>query len=87
MLAFGNPERARELFEWIDFDLSTGRCEDPLVPAVDEYYTTLSLVARRTFADRADALRFFELFLWRARLAERDAGGRARGAALRQRYT
>jgi len=69
LMAFTDPERARELFEWIDLNLSPGVCEDPLVPAVDEYYGALSLLARTTFgADRAEALRFLELYLWRARL-------------------
>ena len=69
LMAFTDPARARELFEWIDLNLSPGVCEDPLVPAVDEYYSALSLLARTTFgADRAEALRFLELYLWRAHL-------------------
>src|SRR6266550_2949065 len=68
-MAFADPARARELFEWIELNLSPGVCEDPLVPAVDEYYSALSLVARTAFgADRAEAMRFFERHLWRARL-------------------
>jgi hypothetical protein len=59
---------ARELFEWIDLDLGPASCDELLVPAVDEYYSALSLVARTTFDDRAEALRFLELFLWRAQL-------------------
>ena len=69
LMAFTDPTRARELFEWIELNLSPGVCEDPLVPAVDEYYSALSLLARTTFgADRAEALRFLELYLWRAHL-------------------
>jgi hypothetical protein len=69
LMAFSDPARARELFEWIELNLSPGVCEDPLVPAVDEYYSALSLIARTTFgADRAEALRFLELYLWRAHL-------------------
>lgn len=69
LMAFTDPARARELFEWIDLNLAPGQCEDPLVPAVDEYYSALSLVARTTFgADRAEAMRFFITHLWRARL-------------------
>lgn len=69
LMAFIDPRRARELFEWIDFDLTPGRCEEPLVPAVDEYYSALSLLARTTFAgNRDEALRFFVLYLWRAHL-------------------
>ena len=69
LMAFTDPTRARELFEWIELNLSPGVCEDPLVPVVDEYYSALSLLARTTFgADRAEALRFLELYLWRAHL-------------------
>ncbi len=64
--------RARELFEWIDLNLESGACESPLVPALDEYYGALATLARQTFPGntegRGDALRFFELYLWRARL-------------------
>jgi hypothetical protein len=79
LMAFVDTRRARELFEWIDLDLTAGVCEDPLVPAVDEYYTALSLLARTTFGqDRAEALRFLELYLWRARLpSEMPAVARA----------
>jgi hypothetical protein len=38
------------------------------VPAVDEYYSALGFVARTAFDDRVEALRFLELFLWRAQL-------------------
>jgi hypothetical protein len=68
MMALVDGPAARELFEWIDLDLSPASCDELLVPAVDEYYSALSLVARTTFADRTEALRFLELFLWRARL-------------------
>jgi hypothetical protein len=61
--------RARELFEWIELGLAPGACTDLLVPAVEEYYSALSLLARTTFGDnRADALNFLELYLWRAHL-------------------
>jgi hypothetical protein len=79
LMAFVDQRRARELFEWIDLNPSAGICEDPLVAAVDEYYTALSLLARTTFGnDRGEALRFFELYLWRARLpSEMPAVARA----------
>src|SRR5262249_25359897 len=78
LMAFLAPRRARELFEWIDLDLAPSRCEDLLVPAVDEYYSALGLVARQTFSSRDDALRFLELYLWRARLpSEMPAVARA----------
>jgi hypothetical protein len=78
LMTFVDPGRARDLFEWIDLDIAPAACEDLLVPAVDEYYSALSLVARTTFADRAEALRFFELILWRARLpSEMPAVARA----------
>jgi hypothetical protein len=69
LMAFTDPLRARELFDWIDLSLAPATCEDPLVPAVDEYYSALSLIARTTFAaNRADMMRFFLTHLWRARL-------------------
>ncbi len=79
LMAFTDPARARELFEWIDLDVNAAPCEELLVPAVDEYYGALSLLARTTFGDdRAEALRFLELFLWRARLpSEMPAVARA----------
>ena len=79
LMALTDPSRARELFEWIDLNLAPGVCEDPLVPAVDEYYSALSLLARTTFgADRGEALRFLELYLWRAQLpSEMPAVARA----------
>ena len=79
LMAFLDARRARELFEWIDVDVAAGPCEDPLVPAIDEYYTALSLLARQTFGgNRDEALRFFELYLWRARLpSEMPAVARA----------
>jgi hypothetical protein len=65
-----SPRRAREMFEWIDFELKPGACEDPLVPVLDDYYDALAMVARLTvgssFMDRADALGFFELYMWKA---------------------
>jgi len=79
LMAFVAPSRARELFEWIDLDLAAASCDDPLVPAVDEYYSALSLLARSTFGgNRVEALRFLELYLWRARLpSEMPAVARA----------
>jgi hypothetical protein len=69
LMALINPRRARELFEWIDYDPAPTRCEDLLVPAADEYYSALSLLARQAFGGgRDEALRFFELYLWRAHL-------------------
>src|SRR6185369_15645517 len=41
LMAFVEPLHARDLFEWIDLNLAPGVCADPLVPAVDEYYTAL----------------------------------------------
>src|SRR5262245_33429582 len=79
LMAFVDPRAGRELFEWIDLNPSEGICEDPLVAAVDEYYAALSLLARTTFgADRSEALRFLELYIWRARLpSEMPAVARA----------
>jgi hypothetical protein len=69
LLASVDPERARTLFEWIDLRPGAGTCDDLLVAAIDEYYSALSLVARTAYAsNRADAVRFLELYLWRARL-------------------
>ena len=68
MMAGIDPSRAREIFEWIELNLGPASCESLLVPSVDEYYTALSLLARTAFADRADGLRFLELYLWRAHL-------------------
>jgi hypothetical protein len=64
------PDRARELFEWIDLGVTSARCDEMLVPIVDEYYTTVSMIARTTFRadERGDALRFLEYYLWRAHL-------------------
>jgi len=78
-LAFVDKARARELFEWIDVNFAPATCEDPLVPAVDEYYSTLSLLARTTFGgDRGEAIRFLERHLFRARLpSEMPAVARA----------
>lgn len=79
LMAYVDQRSARELFEWIDLNPSEGICEDPLVAAVDEYYTALSLLARTTFgSNRGEALRFFELYIWRARLpSEMPAVARA----------
>jgi hypothetical protein len=78
LMAFVDPNRARELFEWIDLDVAAASCEEILAPAVDEYYSALSVLARTSFSDRVDALRFFELFLWRAHLpSEMPAVARA----------
>jgi hypothetical protein len=69
LMASLDPAHARELFEWIDLDVAPGTCDDPLAPAVDEYYAAASLLARQTFAgDRGEGLRFLVLYLWRARL-------------------
>jgi len=70
LLASDYPDRARELFEWIELNPEPTTCADPLVPALDEYYAALSAMARTTFdaAHRDEALRFLELYLWRARL-------------------
>jgi hypothetical protein len=69
LMTFTDPQRARELFDWIELNLAPGVCEDPLVPAVDEYYSALSLIARTTPAtSRAEMMRFFVIHLWRARL-------------------
>jgi hypothetical protein len=72
LMRFFDPVRARELFGWIELNLDADACESPLVPALDEYYLALATLARQTFPDtsqgRADALAFFELFLWRARV-------------------
>jgi len=79
MMALVDPREARELFEWIDLNLAPGVCEDPLVPAVDDYYNALSLLARTAFgSNRGEALRFLQLYLWRAHLpSEMPAVARA----------
>lgn len=71
MIAIVDPRHARELFEWIQPGVEATPCEDVLVPALGEYYTTLSMLARTTFptSDRGSALRFLEYYLWRAHLA------------------
>jgi hypothetical protein len=65
-----SPATAREWFEWIDFELRTPSCEEPLVPMLDDYYQTLSMLARTSFGgsplERADALWFLELYSWKA---------------------
>jgi len=72
LLRYIDPERARELFGWIEPHLDADACGSALVPALDEYYLALGTLARQTFPDtpegRSDALSFFELFLWRARV-------------------
>jgi len=69
LMAFVDPRRGRELFEWIDLNVAPPTCDGPLVPAVDEYYTALSLLARTTFgSNRAEGLWFLEFYLWRAHL-------------------
>ena len=79
LMAYADPDRARELFEWIELNLAPGVCDDPFVPAVDDYYGALSLLARTAFGgERADALRFLELYAWRAHLpSEMPAVARA----------
>jgi hypothetical protein len=70
LMATLDPRRARELFEWIDINLAPATCDGVLVPAADEYYTTLSLLARTAFppSDRGGATQFLEYYLWRAHL-------------------
>src|SRR5262245_39496187 len=67
-----DKRRAREMFDWIDLDLSSATCDSPLVPSVDEYYTTLAVLARQGFGadpqSRSDALRFLTLYLFHAHL-------------------
>jgi len=77
-MAVTDPRRGRDRFEWIDLNLAPGICEDPLVASVDDYYTALSFLARTSFADRGEALRFLQLYLWRAHLpSEMPAVARA----------
>jgi hypothetical protein len=69
LMVLVDPQRARDLFEWIDLNLAPGVCADPLVPAVDDYYNALGLIARTAYArNRADAINFLELYTWRAHL-------------------
>lgn len=69
LMLYVDVNRARELFEWIELGLAPGTCTDLLVPAVEEYYSALSLLARTTFGgNRGNALNFLELYLWRAHL-------------------
>jgi len=74
----GDAARARQLFEWIDFYLPPASCDTLLAPVADEYYATLATIARRTFADtiegHAEAVRFFEIYLWRAHLPSEIPG-------------
>lgn len=62
--------RAREMFEWIDFELRPSTCLDPLVPSLDDYFDTLAIMARSAFGasddERAEALFFLEIYAWRA---------------------
>jgi len=79
LMAYTDPIRARELFEWIDLNLAPTPCEEPLVPDIDDYYSALSLLARTAFgSDRGEALRFLQLYLWQAHLpSEMPAVARA----------
>ena len=67
-----DPDRALELFEFIDVYLESARCEDPLIPVADEYYNALAQIARSMARQgdqaRADAFQLLVLYLWRARL-------------------
>src|SRR5262245_17305927 len=67
-MALVDVRRGRERFEWIDLNVAPGVCEDPLVASVDDYYTALSFLARTSFTDRGEALRFLQLYLWNAHL-------------------
>ena len=74
LMAFVDPQHARDLFEWIDLNLAAGPCADPLAPSVDEYYVALGQIARLAYpANYADSLNFFELYLWRAHLPSEPA--------------
>ena len=70
MMALIDGPHARELFQWISPGVDATPCAEPLVPAIAEYYSTLSVLARTTFpsAERGEALRFLEYYLWRAHL-------------------
>lgn len=69
LMTYVDPSHARDLFEWIDLNLAPGVCADPLAPAVDDYYSTLGLIARTAYSrNRGDGLNFLELYLWRAHL-------------------
>ena len=75
LMAFVNPQRGRELFEWINLNVLPAACDGPLVPSVEEYYTALGLVARTTFgSNRAEGLWFLEFYLWRAHLPNTESG-------------
>ncbi|MEP7305117.1 MAG: hypothetical protein ABJA98_06330 [Acidobacteriota bacterium] len=71
-LASVDAALARELFDGVSFYQPPATCDSPLVPVADEYYGTLATIARRTFENTAEghaaALRFFEIYLWRAHL-------------------
>jgi hypothetical protein len=78
VMALVDPQRAVDRFEWIDLNLGPTRCEELLVPLVDDYYTALSLLARTAFSDRIEGMRFLQLYLWRAHLpSEMSAVARA----------
>jgi hypothetical protein len=69
LLALVDLRRAADLFEWIELDLAPGRCEDPLVPDVEEYYSALSYLARTlAHSNRGGGILYLELYLWRAHL-------------------
>lgn len=76
LMALVDPQRARELFQWIPAGIERTPCEDELVPAIGEYYTTLSQLARTAFGagERGDAVRFLEYYLWRAHLPSEMPG-------------
>jgi len=78
VMALLDPQLALDRFEWIDLNLGPTRCEELLVPLVDDYYTTLGLIARTSFTNRDEAMRFLQLYLWRAHLpSEMPAVARA----------
>jgi hypothetical protein len=69
LLAFVDFRRATDLFEWIDLNLEPSRCENPLVPDVEEYYAELSALARTIArSNRGAGILYLELYLWRAHL-------------------
>jgi len=67
-----DPDRAMELFDFIDFYLQPASCVDPLIPAADEYYNALAQIsrymARGDAHARADAFQLLVFYMWRARL-------------------
>src|SRR5207247_6125021 len=57
------------IFECTDLVLPRTTCIDPLVASSDDYYTSLSVLARTAFGkDRDEALRFLQVYLWNAHL-------------------